>query len=423
MIKLLKSRRFGPLFLTQFLAAFNDNLFKNALVVLIAYRAAQTGANPGLLVTAAAGLFILPFFLFSATAGHLADGLEKSRMIRIVRLMEIPVMLLAAAGFLLENYAMLMTVLFAAGVMAAFFGPLKYSILPEHLPEQDLAGANGLIEAGTFAAILLGTISGGLLILRDSGTAIISLILMTTATLCWLCSRQIPTAGIGTPGLRPNLNIAAQTWRLIRDAAQDKKIFTPILGISWFWLVGFTFLAQFPVYASRVLGADEQVVTLFLTAFSIGIGAGSLACNRLLKHKTPRAVVTAGALGMAAGAALFWALSPHATLPDPAAITTDLAAFLQTAQGWGILIALSAIAASGGAYIVPLYTALQTQSRASHRSRAVAANNVMNALFMVTGALGAMLMVKLGLTSTQILLVTGLLNLPAALYLHHTQKS
>lgn len=410
--RLLTTKRFLPLFVAQFLAAFNDNVFKNALIILMTYKAGEkTGVDPRLLVTAAAGIFILPFFLFSATAGQLADKLEKAKLIRLIRLYEIPVMLLAGVGFFLENYWMLLGVLFCAGIMAAFFGPLKYSILPEHLKEDELIGGNALIEAGTFLAILLGTILGGILILRDGGIAIISATIMAVAVLGWLASRRIPEAQTGSAGLSIGTNFIGDTWRLVRQAMKEKNVFLSILGISWFWLVGFTFLAQFPVYASGVLGANETVVTLFLTIFSVGIAIGSLVCNRLLKGKVSSAYVPMGAWGMSAGIFLLWLVSP-AAIPHEGLI--GFSQFITTVEGWLILASLLTVAISGGIYIVPLYTIMQTRCDKSLRSRTVAANNIMNALFMVAGAVITMLLLKLNVGVTEIFLIVGALNIPAA---------
>ena len=417
---LLKTKRFLPLFLAQFLSAFNDNVFKNALIILMTYKAGEkTGVDPRLLVTAAAGIFILPFFLFSATAGQIADKFEKSRLIRIIRFLEIPVMALAAAGFFLENYWMLLGVLFCAGIMSALFGPLKYSILPEHLEENELIGGNALIEAGTFLAILFGTILGGILVLKDGGTASISVIILVTALLGWLSSRWVPKAQTGTPGLKIGYNFIAETWHLVRYAMKEKDVFLSIIGISWFWLVGFTFLAQFPIYASNVLGANEEIVTLFLTIFSVGIALGALICNRLLKGKVSGLYVPMGAFGMTAGIFLFWLASPAA----PAHTTLiGFSQFIGTVGGWAILASLLGIAIFGGIYIVPLYTIMQTRCEASHRSRTVAVNNVVNALFMVLGAVATMAMLKMHIGVTEIFLIIGIMNIPVAFLVRRIVK-
>lgn len=407
---LLRTRRFLPLFIVQFLAAFNDNVFKNALVILLAYHAGdKAGVDPRILVTASAGIFILPFFLFSAMAGQLADKYEKSRLIRAIRLAEIPLMILAAFGFATENYWLLMAVLFGAGVLAAFFGPLKYSILPEHLEENELIAGNALVEAGTFMAILLGTIFGGILVLLPAGIPVISGTVIATAAASWAASLFIPAARSAAGNLRIRLNIAAAAWTLVRHSYAEKSVFMSIIGISWFWLVGFTFLAQFPVYASRVLGANEQIVTLFLTIFSVGIALGSLLCNKLLKGKISSAFVPKGALGMSLGIFLFWAATP-AAVPHGALI--GLAEFLADPVSWLILASLMIVSMAGGVYIVPLYAIMQTRSEASHRSRTIAVNNLMNALFMVLGALLTIAMLKMNVDITEIFLLIGIANMP-----------
>lgn len=409
---LLRSRRFLPLFLTQFLGAFNDNVFKNAFIILATYHAGEkAGMDPRLLVTAAAGIFILPFFLFSATAGQIADKYEKSWLIRIVRFVEIPLMLLAAFGFAIENYWMLLGVLFCAGTQATFFGPLKYSILPEHLKENELIGGNALVEAATFLAILLGTILGGVMILKSDGIIAVSFTIIVVALLGWLASCFVPKAKRGSPNLKVNLNFIAETWHLTRHAYGEKDVFLSIIGISWFWLVGFTFLAQFPVYVSEILGANEQIVTLFLTVFSVGIALGSLICNNLLKGKVSGAYVPLGAFGMTAGIFFFYLATPapvaHETL-------IGFSQFMTVPQNLLILTSLLITAIFGGIYIVPLYVIMQTRSPESFRSRTIAVNNIINALFMVLGAIITMLLLKMKINLSEIFLLIGIANIPVA---------
>ncbi|MFH1159060.1 MAG: MFS transporter [Pseudomonadota bacterium] len=417
---LLKTKRFLPLFLTQFLGAFNDNVFKNALVILMTYHAAgKTSVDPRLLVTAAAGIFILPFFLFSATAGQIADKFEKSRLIRIIRFLEMPVMALAVVGFYLENYWMLLAVLFCAGTQAAFFGPLKYSVLPEHLKEDELIGGNALIEAGTFLAILLGTILGGVLILKEGGITFISTILLVISLFGWLSSRWVPAASSGASGLKVGYNIFAETWRLVRHAFGEKDVFLSIIGISWFWLAGFTFLAQFPIYVRDILGANEEIVTLFLTVFSVGTAIGSLVCNRLLNGKVSGVYVPLGAFGMTAGIFLFWLASPSAVTHEG---LIGFSEFIGIGRSWLILSSLLSIAAFGGIYIVPLYAIMQTRCDAAHRSRTIAINNVMNSLFMVMGAIITMMLLKLNVSITEIFLAVGVVNIPVAFLVRRIVK-
>lgn len=432
--QLLKTKRFLPLFVTQFLGALNDNLFKNALVILILYQAASDGQGQ-ILVTAAAGIFIVPFFLFSATAGRMADKYEKAIMIRRIKIAEILIMSLATLGFLLapeydslKAYALL-GVLALMGIQSAFFGPLKYAILPDHLETNELVGGNALVETATFLAILIGTIAGGLLILLDpfgasfpvgpfvislNGAAIVSFCLLVVAVFGYLSSAFIPKAGPAAPEIAIGANFLAETYRVMRDSRDDRRIFLTILAISWFWLVGFTFLAQFPAYVKDTLGADEQVVTLFLTIFSVGIGIGSMLTSRLLKGEVTAKYVPMGALGISLSILALYYSSRNITPADP---LLDALGFLQEPLSWLIVAELLAIAIFSGLYIVPLYAIMQHLSAESHRARVIAANNIMNALFMTVSAVATIVMLKLGVTVPQVFLVVAILNFAVALYI------
>ncbi len=373
---LLKTRRFLPLFITQFLGAFNDNIFKNALVILITYVLAEkAGLNSQLMVTAAAGVFILPFFLFSATAGQLADKYEKTQLIRIIKLGEILIMLGATAAFFLENVTLLMIILFLMGTQSSFFGPVKYGILPEKLEPDELIGGNGLIEAGTFVSILTGTIIGGLLILTSNGIWFVAALLLVIASLGWVSSWYIPPGEAADPGLPVNYNFIQETWNIVSYARKKRDIFLSILGISWFWLVGATFLAQFPTYAKDIIGGNEQVVTLFLTVFSVGIGIGSLLCNKLLRGEIVATYVPLGILGMTLFTVDLYFASQH-TFNASSEVMIGAAAFLSHFTSWRILADMFLISISSGIYIVPLYAILQSRSDPSHRSRTIASNNV-----------------------------------------------
>ena len=316
---LLRSKRFMPLFITQFLGALNDNIFKNALTILVLFRIAdQAGGNGQILVTIAAGIFILPFFLFFATAGQLADKHEKAGVIRVIKFCEIAIMALGAVGLFLGDVNFLLGILFLMGIQSAFFGPVKYSILPDHLTENELVAGNALVETGTFLAILLGTIVGSILILRDNGTMIVSSLVIGLAFLGWISSLTIPRAAAPMPELRINLNIFSETWRIVRAASSQRDIFLSILGISWTWLAGATFLTQLPAFSKDVIGANEQVVTLFLTIFSIGVGIGSLWCNKLLDGEITAKYVPFGALGITLfGIDLYFASSNLTTPANP----------------------------------------------------------------------------------------------------------
>ena len=415
-LEILKSRRFLPLFITQFLGALNDNIFKNALVILVTFRiAGETGVNGQMMATIAAGLFILPFFLFSATAGRFADKFEKSRLIVIIKTAEIAIMALAAIGFATSGLTLLMTVLFLMGTHSTFFGPLKYAILPAHLKTSELLSGNALIEAGTFLAILIGTIAGGVLILEGHGILAVSALVLAVALLGLLASLFIPRAAAEAPNLKLGFNIAAHTWEMIRDAAARRDLFLAILGISWFWLIGATFLSQFPAFAKDVLGADDHVVTLFLTAFSLGIGAGSMLCNKLLKGEISARYVPAGALGVSLFTVDLYFASGH--LSGGGHATLGLGEFLAHPAAWRVLGDLLLISIASGFYIVPLYTLLQERSEPSHRSRVIAANNIINAVFMVAGAAGTVGLIALHASVPEIFLILGLLNFLVAIYI------
>jgi acyl-[acyl-carrier-protein]-phospholipid O-acyltransferase/long-chain-fatty-acid--[acyl-carrier-protein] ligase len=410
---LLGSRRFLPLFVTQFLGALNDNFFKNALVILVTYRlAAEAGLNGQVMVTAAAGLFILPFFLFSATSGLLADKFEKRRLILAVKTAEIVFMAIAASGFYTGHVVLLMTVLFLMGVHSTFFGPIKYGILPVHLAAGELLAGNALIEAGTFLAILIGTIVGGVAIMTAHGIAIVSLGLLGVAIAGLVAAVFVPPAPPPAPGLRLRFNIIADTLDMLRYARQRRELFLAMLGISWFWLVGATFLSQFPTLAKDVIGADEHVVTLFLVAFTIGIALGSLVCNKLLAGEVSTRLVPLAALGIS----LFTIDLYYASAAIPAAAALlGIGDFLGNFAGWRIVGDLVLIAMSGGIFIVPLYAFLQARSEASHRSRVIAANNIWNALFMVAAAIVTIALLETGFTVPQVFLIVAVVNFGVAL--------
>jgi acyl-[acyl-carrier-protein]-phospholipid O-acyltransferase/long-chain-fatty-acid--[acyl-carrier-protein] ligase len=406
---LLAARRFGPLFATQFLSAFNDNALKNALVLIIAYRADQAGAAP-LLIPLAGGLFILPFFLCSACAGELADASDKARLVRLIKLIEIAVMIVAAVGIVLGNVGLLLALLFAMGVEAAFFGPIKYAILPDLLAPEELLLGNALVEAGTFLAILLGTIAGVLVALGDGGATVAGLIVLV-AVAAWGASFGIPATEPAAARRRFDWNLLAGTARLLREAAAMPVPFRAMLAISWFWLVGATFLAQFPSYVHFVLGAEEAVVTLFLTVFSVGIAVGSLVCNRILCGRVSARTVPWGALGIGAFSIDLWVATPAVV---PGSALAGLAAFVAAPAHWRILADLFGMAVAGGIFIVPLYALLQVASETGHRARAIAANNVVNAAAMVVSALATMALIAAGVSVAGLFLLCGVATLGVA---------
>jgi acyl-[acyl-carrier-protein]-phospholipid O-acyltransferase/long-chain-fatty-acid--[acyl-carrier-protein] ligase len=412
---LLRQRRFAPFFWTQFLGAFNDNVYKNALVIMFAFQgAALTTIDSDTLINLSAGLFILPFFLFSATCGQIADKYEKSRLIQYTVTLEIMLMALGAVGFYLQSLSLLLISLFLGGIQSTLFGPVKYAILPQHLRSEELTGGNGLVEMGTFVAILLGTILGGILVsLQPWGTMLVSLTTIAVASIGWLMSRQIPHSPAPDPSLKVNWNVFSETWNILQLTRRDRTIFLSILGISWFWCYGSLFLSQFPNYSKEVIGGNEQVVTLCLTCFSFGIGIGSLLCERLSGHKVEMGLVPLGAIGLT----LFAIDLFFATPAIKGEQVIGALAFLQTFAGWRIAADLFLLGLFGGFFIVPLYALIQFRSEAIYRSRIIAGNNIINALFMVFSAVLAVVFLKAGLTIPQLLLAAALFNAVVAIYI------
>ncbi len=416
-MNLLNTRRFLPLFITQFLSAFNDNTFKNALVILITYKIGlASNIEEQLLVTLAAGLFILPFFLFSATAGQLADKYNKTRLIRIVKFFEIVFMGLAVVGFHLNSVTLLMMTLLLMGLHSTFFGPLKYAILPEHLAKNELIGANSLVEAGTFIAILLGTILGGILIITHAGTIVVSVLVLLVAISGWCSSLYIPRTQPTVPDLKINYNFIAETWRIIKNTRQHRDIFLAILGISWFWLIGYIFLAQFPNLTKNIVGADSLVITLFLTLFTVGIAIGSLACSKLLQGE-----ITAKYVPISISAMTIFMIDLYfacRSIPTPVSgHLIGIGHFLLSLSSWRIMLDMLLISILGGLFVVPLYTLLQIKAPPEERARVIACNNVINSFFMVASAIISMLLLALHVTVPQIFLMLGLLNFIVACYI------
>ncbi len=411
---LLKSGRFLPFFLTQFLGAFNDNVFKNALIIMIALSVAKAEGN--MLINLCAGMFILPFLLFSAQAGQIAEKFEKSELMRTIKLAEIGIMGVAGVGFVLNSLPLLIGTLFLMGLQSTFFGPVKYSLMPQHLAQDELVEGNGLVEMGTFLAILLGTVGGGLLIGLETGRFVVGAAIIVFAALGWLASRHIPRAEAGAPDLRIGWNPVKETYKIIRLARQDIVVFRCVLGISWFWLMGASYLTQLPNYARFTLGGDEHVITLLLAIFSIGIGVGSILCDRLSGHRVELGLVPFGSLGLCLfGFDLYFA----ANQPWTGAGLVGPAAFAANPDNWRVMFDLVMLGVFGGFYIVPLYAIIQSRTPARNRSRVIAANNVLNALFMVASAGLAMLLLgPLGLSIPVLFLVVAGLNVAVAGYIY-----
>jgi 1-acyl-sn-glycerol-3-phosphate acyltransferase len=412
---LLRERRFAPFFWTQFLGAGNDNIYKNALIIFVAFEAAQmTSLDASALVNLAGAVFIAPFMLFSATSGQLADKYEKSRLIRWIKLLEIAIMVIGLAGFWRRDLGLLFTALALMGVHSTLFGPVKYAILPQTLATEELVGGNGLVEMGTFVAILLGTIVGGLVVaIHPHGPIIAGVVAVAVAVAGYLVSRAIPVTPPVSPDLAINWNPLTETWKNLRFAQDNRVVWLSMLGISWFWFYGAIFLAQFAGFSREILGGDEHVVTLLLAVFSIGVGAGSLLCERLSGRRIELGLVPFGAIGLTVFAVDLWiasrGLSAHAL--------AGVSAFFATRAHWHVAIDLLLIGLFGGFYIVPLYALIQERSAPSHRSRIIAANNILNAIFIVVSAGIAIGLLKAGLTIQELFLVTGLMNAAVAFFI------
>ena len=412
-INLLKSRKFLPLFITQFFGAFNDNVFKNAFLIWFTYDVAQKlGMNAQIMVTIASGLFILPFFLFSALAGQLADKYEKSKLIQIIKIVEILIMGFSFIGFYFENINLLLVLIFLMGVHSTFFGPIKYSMLPETLKDDELVSGNALIEGGTFLAILFGTIIGGVTIHIENGIEIISVVVVSFAIIGYWSSCFIPKSPIGDQNLKISFKIISQTWKIISYARKENIVWLSIIGISWFWFIGVTFLSQFPIYTKNIISGDEYIVTLFLSIFSIGIGIGSVMCNKFLKGKINGRLVPLGSIGITIGIIIFCVASYFYNLSSNPDHLLSLKEFLLVSvYSWFIILGLLAIAIFSGIYIVPLYAIMQHRSETQYLSRIIAANNVLNALFMVISSVSLVALFKLEFSLLQIFLLVGIINI------------
>lgn len=414
---LLKIRRFAPFFWTQFFGAFNDNVFKNALILIIAYHGVQQSPDidANVMINMAAGALILPFFLFSALAGEISDKYEKSRLIRYIKLLEIIIMMLAAVAFFFSNIEALMVLLFLLGTQAAFFGPVKYSILPQHLHPGELVGGNAMVEMGTFIAILLGTIGGGILIQMDNGPQMVGIGVLVIAIAGYAASRYIPQAAASSPGLKIKWNPITETWRTVQLVRDPDSVFKSVLAISWFWFLGASYLTQLPAYTRDILHSSEGVVTLLLGLFSIGVGAGSLMCERLSGRKVELGLVPLGSIGLSIfGFDIFFAYQAPAT-----AHLMGLGEFLSSPGSLRVLFDFIMIGVSGGLFIVPLYAFIQMRTRPEIRSRVIAANNILNALFMVLASImGAVLLSWFQLSIPKFFLVLVILNVTVASYIY-----
>ena len=411
-IKLLSSLRFRPFFLTQLLGAFNDNLYKNGLTIFIAFQAANISRDASnTLVNIAAGLFILPFFLFSPIAGQLADKFEKSKLIRHIKQLEIFIMLLGAISFYLQSAELLIAILFLMGTQSALFGPVKYSLLPQALEPEELVGGNAMVEFGTFLAILLGLIAGVFII--NISTTALGIAVVFVALCGYWTSRTIPVLPAASPELKVSFNIFTQTRNIMRDARQNQTVFYSVMGISWFWFIGITYITQLPNFVRYELGGNEQVYVLLLAMFSIGIGAGSFLCERMSGRMVEIGLVPIGALGLTLfGVDLFF----NQSILDAEVLATPMA-FIAGGNNFRVMFDIMMLGVSGGIYIVPLYALVQQRSDEKKRSRIIAANNVLNALFMVVASLYGLLALSSGISIPTLFLILAIMNAAVALFI------
>ena len=419
---LLGQRRFAPFFGTQFLGALNDNVFRNGLVILITFQGVVVlGMGHNQLANVAAGLFILPYFLFSATAGQLADKFEKSMLIRRVKMFEVGLMVAACIALMTEAYAMLLLVLFLMGCQSTMFGPVKYAYLPQTLAEDELVGGNALVESGTYIAIIIGMIIGGLTVgdeiaavLGTSKQIVLGTTLILVAVLGYLASRSIPTLRAPDPDLEINWNAWQETWRIIKFAREERSVFLSILGISWFWFFGSAMTIQIPAYTLDVLNGNETITIFLLAAFAAGVGVGSLLCEKMSGHRIELGLVPFGSIGLS-----LFAIDLYFARPEAYAVpAASIAEFLARPGGVRIWIDLALIGAFGGFYSVPLYALIQQRSEPRHMSRIIAANNIINALLMVGAAIMSIVLLNSGMSIPQLFLVVAGLNALVAIYIY-----
>jgi 1-acyl-sn-glycerol-3-phosphate acyltransferase len=413
---LLGQRRFAPFFATQLLGAFNDNIFRNGLIILITFQGVQVlGMNASQIANVSGALFILPFFLFSAPAGQLADKYEKSRLIRIIKIVEICLMVIAAYAFINKSYLALLCVLFLMGCQSTMFGPVKYAYLPQQLATEELVGGNALVEFGTYTAIILGLIVGGISVAIDStNQTVISACLIGVALCGYLASRAIPLTKAADPALTINWNVFTETWRIIGYAREKKSVFLSILGISWFWFYGSAVTLQIPAYTLDILNGSEEITTALLAAFAIGVGIGSLLCERMSDRRIELGLVPFGSIGMS-----LFAIDLYFAQPEMHVIPVNtIPEFLGRPGSWRILTDMAMLGAFAGFYSVPLFAMMQQRAEPRQLSRIIAANNIINAIFMVTAAILALATLNAGMSIPELLLLLAGLNAVVALYIY-----
>jgi 1-acyl-sn-glycerol-3-phosphate acyltransferase len=413
---LLRQRRFAPFFATQFLGALNDNIFRNGLVILVTFQGVLVaGMDPGTLANVAGALFILPYFLFSATAGQLADKYEKSMLMRRIKIFEIVLMCVAAHAFMTEDYMLLLSVLFLMGFQSTLFGPVKYAYLPQKLAAEELVGGNALVEAGTYIAIIAGLIVGGLAIAIDPGSrSLISACLVAVAVFGYLASRRIPLTDPVAPDLRIRLNVWTETLRIVGYAREERSVFLSILGISWFWFFGSAMTLQLPAYTLDILNGNEAITTALLVAFAVGVGIGSLLCERMSGRRIELGLVPFGSIGLS-----LFAIELYFAQPSPHALqAASVADFVDRPGSWRILLDVTLLGMFGGFYSVPLYALIQKRASREHLSRIIAANNIINSIFMVAASILSIVVLGAGFSIPEYFLILAGLNVLVAAYIY-----
>jgi acyl-[acyl-carrier-protein]-phospholipid O-acyltransferase/long-chain-fatty-acid--[acyl-carrier-protein] ligase len=415
---LFKDKRFLPLFITQFFGCFNDNILKNALTTIITYESVQLfGLTGALLALVAHGLFIIPFVILAGLAGQIADKYERAYLIRIIKAVEIGITALVIYGFYYNNLVILFFCLLLMGIHSTFFGPLKYSVLPDHLNKDELLAANGYIDAGTFLSILIGTLFGTIYD-KNSTLLFLAALMMSSAIAGFVSSLFIPKSGNSNPEIEINPNFLQENINILKYSYSKKQVFLSILGISWFWFIGGTFLSQIPFLVKDILGADKTVVNLFLATFSIGVGIGSVLANKVLNNEITTKYIVLAALGISLfGIDLYFGSGISAVKNEPTQLI-DFVKFLSKKNSWRILLDLLFLSALGGFYIVPLYAVMQYFSSPTHRSRVIAANNIVNSAFMVASTLLISVLLKAGLSVQSVILFISILNVGVSIYIH-----
>ncbi|MEM1439462.1 MAG: MFS transporter [Pseudomonadota bacterium] len=412
---LLTQRRFAPFFVTQCLGALNDNILRNGLVMLVAFSLLPgAGDNSDEFANVVAALFILPFVLFSAIAGQFADKFDKSGLVRRVKAMEIVLMLGAAVALTADSVNALIALVFAMGLQSTLFGPIKYGILPQLVSRDELVGANGLVEGGTYIAIIIGLLIGGVIASSpEYATLTLATTVIAVAVIGWFASLFIPPVAAADPELKLSYNLVRDTINVCRIAGEERSVFLSIMGLSWFWSLGLVVLAQIPAMGASVLNGTPQVANALLVCFAVGVTLGSLVCERLSRHTIELGLVPLGAIGLSVFSldvfVMFAGGAPRAPV--------DVPAFLEDVANWRLLIDFTLIGASGGLFSVPLYALLQDRSRPSQRARVIAANNILNSVFMIVAAISAVGFLRAGVSVPGIFAVLAITNAVVAVYI------